>query len=99
MKRSSLLLIAVLGALATPVAAEPFVAEHTQPHSTTAEIDAQVRANKEADRASYWAVVRAGGCDADFIPPAIASHCWSATVGSGTPNPQGPIGASMGGSD
>ena len=114
MKRS-LLLIAVLGTLATPVSADssqgpgaPMPLGGAQDaivlsaDTTQAEIDAQVRANIAAGRASYAEIARAGGCNADFLPAAIAAYCWSQMMNGQTDsaNPTGgPIGASMGGSD
>jgi len=106
MKRSSLLLIAMLGMMATPATADSKF--ETIPHSTTAvlsentiqaDVDAHVRANIAAGRASYDAIAKAGGCDAPSLPPTLYAWCWDRTVDNG-PNPTGgPIGASMGGSD
>jgi hypothetical protein len=68
--------------------------------TTQAEVDAQVRANVAAGKASYDAIARAGGCNADFLPTAVAAYCWRSTDGATDANPTGgPVGASSGGSD
>ena len=111
MKRSSLLLIAMLGMMATPVSADSSQgsgapmplggAENAvvlSAGTTQTDIDAYVRHQVEIGRASYALIARTGGWDADFLPPAIAAFCWARATGDANPT-GGPIGASMGGSD
>jgi hypothetical protein len=103
--------IMLASVLATVLAAAPALSAEGEKFSpsaavvlsegtTQAEVDAQVRANVAAGKASYDAIARAGGCNADFLPTAVAAYCWRSTDGATDANPTGgPVGASSGGSD
>src|SRR5262245_45550237 len=76
------------------------------PHSTTVavsegttqdQVDATVRANNAAGKASYEAVAKAGGCNADVVPTTISAYCWA--HGENANPTGGPVGASTGGSE
>ncbi len=76
------------------------------PHSTTVvvsegttqdQVDATVRANNAAGKASYEAVAKAGGCNADIVPTTITAYCWA--HGEDANPTGGPVGASQGGSE
>ena len=45
------------------------------------EVREQVRAADRHDRETYDAVIDAGGCNADFIPYAIAAACFNLATG------------------
>lgn len=89
MKRS-LLLIAVLGTLATPAAAD----SKLQPIPHSAAVVLSPGANT-IGRATYDSTARPNGCDADVKPVTVTAYCWDEDA-----NPSDyAVGASTGGSD
>ncbi len=102
--KHTLIAVAALLAFASPVYAQSAANEWTKdgvPIFTSPALPDSVR---EQIRVAYehagrtWDETRdAGGCNADFIPTEIASYCFNHATNKANPN--GPIGASDGGSD